>query len=131
MKLFRTYLFSSVLLFLLASAAAVLPATAQTFGKPVMKQHQTIPAGKDCSGCHKKTFAEWKSGPHGANDVQCTVCHGDVTNTVAAVPAMSTCENCHADKVKQMKTDPLMSANRKTCMTCHVTHATKPHPKAA
>ena len=129
MQSFRTYFFGSVLLVLLALAGTVQPAMAQTAGKPVMKQHQKIPAGKDCSSCHKKTFNEWKAGPHGANDVQCTTCHGDVTNTVAAVPSMSTCENCHADKVKQMKDDPLMA--KKSCMGCHLNHSTKPHPKAA
>lgn len=127
MKSFRFY--CSALLLVLAAAFAVQPATAQTAGKPVMKQHQKIAAGKDCSGCHKKTFTEWKAGPHGANDVTCTTCHGDVTNTVAAVPALSTCENCHADKVSQMKSDPAMA--KKSCMGCHVNHSTKPHPKAA
>lgn len=131
MKILRNYLFSSVVLVLLASVGAVQPAIAQTAGKAIMKQHQKLPAGKDCSSCHKKTYSEWKSGPHGANDVQCTVCHGDITNTVAAVPSLSTCENCHADKVKQMKTDSQTVANRKSCMDCHVTHALKPHPKAA
>lgn len=129
MKILRTYLFSSVLLVLLASTVAVQPVSAQTAGKAIMKQHQTLPAGKDCSSCHKKTYAEWKASPHGANDVQCTVCHGDITNTVAAVPSLSTCENCHADQVKQLKTDPQMA--KKTCMGCHLNHTTKPHPKAA
>lgn len=128
MKFSRIYLFSSVLLVLLISAA-VQPAVAQTTGKAVMKHHQTIPAGKDCSSCHKKTFTEWKASPHGANDVQCTTCHGDVTNTVAAVPSLSTCENCHADQVKQMRTDPQTA--KQTCMGCHLNHTTKPHPKAA
>jgi hypothetical protein len=129
MQSFRTYFFGSVLLVLLALAGAVQPAVAQTAGKPVMKQHQTIPAGKDCSGCHKKTFAEWKAGPHGANDVACTTCHGDVKNTVAAVPSLSTCDSCHSDKVAQMKADPMMA--KKSCMGCHLNHSTKPHPKAA
>ncbi|MGH9524956.1 MAG: hypothetical protein ACRD3E_20715, partial [Terriglobales bacterium] len=77
----------------------------------------------------KKTFAEWKAGPHGANDVTCTTCHGEINKTVAAVPSLSTCENCHADKVTQMKNDPTMA--KKTCMGCHLNHSTKPHPKAA
>lgn len=130
MKSFCVCLFSFVLLVLLASVA-VPPAVAQTKGKPLLKQHQRIPVGKDCSSCHRKTYAEWKAGPHGANDVQCTVCHGDITSTVMVTPALSTCEGCHADKVAQLKSDPFMTEKRKTCVTCHPPHALKPHQKAA
>lgn len=122
-------LFSFFLLTLVAAAIASQPATAQAT-KAVTKHHQNI-AGKTCDTCHKKTYTEWKGGPHGANDVQCTVCHGDVTTTVTATPALSTCEGCHADKVAQLKSDPFMSAKGKTCVTCHPPHALKPHPKAA
>lgn len=131
MKSLRACLFGSVLLGLLACVAAQ-PAVAQTKGKAVAKHHQKIPAGKDCSSCHKKTFAEWKGGPHGANGVECTVCHGEITaNTVLMPPALSTCEGCHADKVAQVKTDPFMTEQRKTCVTCHPPHALKPHQQAA
>lgn len=129
MKSFRTYLFISALLALFASAVAVQPAMAQTPGKAVVKKHQKIPAGKDCSSCHKKLYAEWKGGPHGANSVECTVCHGDIKDTAIATPSLSTCENCHSDKVAQLKSDPFMA--RKTCVTCHPPHMLKPHPKAA
>ena len=129
MKSIRTHWFSYVLLGLLACAA--VPAAVAQAAKPLLKHHQTIPAGKDCSSCHKMTYGEWKGGPHGANDVQCTVCHGDITQTVIATPALSTCETCHADKVAQLKTDPFMSGKKKTCVTCHPPHALKPHGTAA
>lgn len=129
MKLLRLFLFAFALLALLASAA-VQPASAQTKGKAVMKQHQRIPAGKDCSSCHKKTVEEWKASPHGQNGVECTVCHGEVTGTVAAVPSLSACESCHADKVTQVKTDPFMTEKNKTCASCHQPHTFLSHKKA-
>ena len=131
MNTFRACLFSSVLLVLFVSAAAVPPATAQTRGKSPQVRHQKIPAGRECSSCHKKTYAEWKAGPHGANEVQCTTCHGEVAGSITNKPALSVCEDCHADLVAQLKSDPFMSESRKTCVSCHPPHALKPHPKAA
>ena len=131
MNTFRAYLISSVLLVLFVSAVAVQPATAQAKGKALQVRHQKIPAGKECSSCHKKTFAEWKAGPHGANEVQCTTCHGDVAGSVAKKPALSVCEDCHAELVAQLKSDPFMSESRKTCVSCHPPHALKPHKKGA
>jgi hypothetical protein len=133
MNVFRTRLFSFVLLVLLASAVAVQPAIAQTkiappTGVPSQKKHQKLPAGKTCTDCHKKTFAEWKSGPHGANQVECSVCHGNVTESFTAKPKLSVCEGCHTDLVAQLKSDPFMKG--KTCVTCHPPHALKPHPTA-
>lgn len=127
MMSFRPRWYISALLVLLA-LAVVQPAIAQTKGTAVPKRHQRIPAGKDCSSCHKKLYAEWKAGPHGANDVQCTVCHGEITNrSVMATPSLSTCEGCHGDKVAQVKSDPFMTEKKKTCVTCHPPHALKPH----
>ena len=121
MNIFRAYLFSSVLLVLLASAAAV-PAIAQ-------KPHNRIPPGKECSDCHKGLTAEWKAGPHGVNQVDCTVCHGKVTENFAAEPRLKVCEGCHGELVAQLKADPFMKG--KTCVTCHPPHALEPHKKAA
>jgi hypothetical protein len=122
MNSFRARLFSSVLLVLLASAAAVQPAIAQ-------KPHQKIPPGKDCSDCHKGLYAEWNAGPHGVNQVTCTVCHGNVTENFTAKPRVSVCEGCHAELVAQLKSDPFMK--RKTCVACHPPHTLKPHLKVA
>jgi hypothetical protein len=132
MNTFRARLFSSVLLVLLASAAAVQPAIAQkavvNIPQPAITQkpHQTIPPGKDCSNCHKGLYAEWNAGPHGVNQVQCIVCHGNVTESFTAKPPLSVCEGCHA-QVAQLKSDPFMK--HKTCVTCHPPHALKPHQK--
>lgn len=132
MNTFRAHWFSFVLLVLLASAAAVQPASAQKRGKSPQVHHQRIPPGKDCSSCHKKTYAEWKAGPHGVNDVQCTVCHGEVTESgFTNKPSLSVCEGCHSEKVAQLKSDSFMSEKGKTCVTCHPPHALKPHPKVA
>jgi hypothetical protein len=123
MNSFRARLFSSVLLVLLVSAVAVQPAIAQ---KP---HHQKIPPGKNCSDCHKGLAAEWNAGPHGVNQVDCTVCHGNVTESFTAKPPLSVCGGCHAELVAQLKSDPFMA--RKTCVTCHPPHALKPHQKVA
>jgi hypothetical protein len=126
MKSLRPLLFSCFLLVLFASAAAVQPAIAQTKGQSPQVHHQKIPPGKECSSCHKKTFAEWKSGPHGANDVQCTTCHGEA-GSITNKPSLSVCEGCHSEQVAQLKSDPFMSEKGKTCVTCHPPHALKPH----
>ncbi len=129
MNTVRAILFSSVLLALLVLAAAVQPASAQK-RHAVQKHHQTLPAGKTCSDCHKMRFTQWKDSPHGASDVQCTVCHGEITaQSVAATPALSICDTCHAEQVAQLKSDPFMKG--KTCVTCHPPHTFMPHKKAA
>lgn len=92
MNTLRTRLFSSVLFVLVALAAAVQPAITQE-----KKPHQKIPPGKDCSSCHTKVYAEWKAGPHGKNDVQCSVCHGNVTERLTTKPSLKVCEGCHAE----------------------------------
>ncbi len=129
MNTLRAFLFGPVLLVLLALAAAVQPAIAQK-AHATQKYHQVIPAAKTCSSCHQMTYTQWKSSPHGANDVQCTVCHGEITaQSVSATPALSTCDTCHAEQVAQLKSDPFMQG--KTCATCHPPHTFMPHKKAA
>ncbi len=129
MNSFRACLFSAALLVFLALAAAVQPAVAQAaHGKQV--HHQAIPAGKTCSDCHKMTYAQWKGSLHGANGVECTVCHGEITaQSVAATPALSVCDTCHTEQVAQLNSDPFKHG--KTCVTCHSPHTFKGHPKAA
>jgi hypothetical protein len=125
----RAFLFSSALLVLFVLAAAVQPAIAQK-AHGIQEHHQTIPAGKTCSSCHQMTYAQWKGSPHGTNDVQCTVCHGEITaQSVAATPALSVCAPCHAEQVAHLKSDPFMKG--KTCVTCHPPHTFMPHKKAA
>ncbi len=129
MKAVRTFFFSSVLLVLIVIAAALQPAMAQKT-RAMQKHHQPIPAGKTCSDCHKMTYAQWKGSPHGANDVQCTACHGEITaQSVTLPPALSTCDTCHAEQVAQLKSDPFMKG--KTCVTCHPPHTFMPHKKTA
>jgi len=123
MNTLRAHLFSSVLLVLFASAAAVQPAIARKI------VHQRIPAGKDCSDCHKGLYKEFNAGPHGVNQVNCIVCHGNVTESFTQKPPVSVCEGCHAERVAQLKSDPFMKG--KTCVTCHPPHTLKPHQKVA
>ncbi len=129
MHAFRAFLFSSVFVVLLVLAAAVQPAIAQK-AQATQKHHQAIPSGKTCSDCHKMTFDQWKGSPHGASDVQCTVCHGEITaEKVAATPALNVCNTCHAEQVAQLNSDSFMKG--KTCVTCHPPHTFMPHKKAA
>ena len=128
MNRFRALLYSSALLVFLVLAAAVQPAIAQK-AHARQEHHQAIPAGKTCSSCHGMTYAQWKDSPHGANDVQCTVCHGEITaQSVATTPALSVCDTCHGEQVAQLKSDPFMKG--KTCVTCHQPHTFMPHKKA-
>lgn len=128
MKSFRARMLSPALLVCFLSAVAVQPAIAQQ-AHAVLQHHQMIPAGKTCSSCHKMTDAQWKSSPHGASGVECTMCHGDITaQTVAATPALSVCETCHAEQVAQLKSDSFKKG--KTCVSCHEPHTFLGHPKA-
>ena len=129
MNCFRTRLFSLAPLVFFVLAAAVQPAIAQK-AQATQKHHQAIPAGKTCSDCHKMTYAQWKVSPHGANGVECTVCHGEITaQSVAVPPALSVCETCHSDQVAQLKSDPFKKG--KTCVSCHQPHTFLGHPKTA
>ena len=104
MTKFRLRVFSSVLVVLLTLAVVAQPAIAQLGPQPARapesldkKAHQPIPAGKDCSSCHTKVYAEWKAGPHGKNEVQCTVCHGTVPEKMTASVSLSKCGECHSE----------------------------------
>ena len=129
MNSFRACMFGSALLVFLVLAAGVQPAMAQQ-AHAKQEHHQAIPAGKTCSSCHGMTYAQWKGSPHGAADIQCTVCHGEITaQSVAATPSLSVCETCHAQQVAQLKSDPFMKG--KTCVSCHQAHTFVEHKKAA
>ena len=128
MKSFHASLFCSTLLAFLVLAAAVRPAIAQQVQARHI-HHRLLPAGATCATCHKAVYDQWKASPHGANSVECTVCHGETTAPdFAATPALSTCETCHTDQVASLKSDPFM--NGKTCVSCHQAHVFVEHKKA-
>ncbi|MGB0063773.1 MAG: cytochrome c3 family protein [Terracidiphilus sp.] len=129
MNSFSARIFGLALLVFLVSAIAVQPAMAQQDqAKHIF--HRLIPAGDTCATCHKAVWDQWKASPHAANGVECTVCHGETTaKDFAAVPALSTCESCHADQVAQLKSDPFM--NGRTCVSCHQAHIFVEHKKPA
>ncbi|MGO8934886.1 MAG: hypothetical protein ACLPLZ_10805 [Terracidiphilus sp.] len=129
MNRFGARMFGFTLFVFLVSAIAVQPARAQQDqAKDVM--HRLIPAGDTCATCHKAIYDQWKASPHGANGVECTVCHGETTaKDFAGTPALGTCDSCHTDQVAQLKSDPFM--NGKTCVSCHQAHAFVEHKKAA
>ncbi|MGA7885551.1 MAG: hypothetical protein WCA44_07400 [Acidobacteriaceae bacterium] len=129
MKSVGARLFSSVLfVFLVLAVAVQLAIGQQDQAKHVF--HRLIPAGDTCATCHKAIYDQWKASPHSANGVECTVCHGDTTAPdFAGTPALSTCENCHADQVAQLKSDSFMKG--KTCVSCHQAHTFVEHKKAA
>lgn len=129
MNRFCAYLFGSALLAFLFLAAGVQPAISQQDGAPHVF-HRGIPAGDTCATCHKAIYDQWKAGPHGANGVECTVCHGDpATPDFAGMPAFSACDTCHSDQVAQLKVDPFLKG--KTCTTCHQAHGFTVHKTAA
>jgi hypothetical protein len=121
-------MFGFALLAFLVLAAAVQPAMAQQ-DQPTHVFHRLIPAGDTCASCHKVVYDQWKASPHAANGVECTVCHNEPTaRDFAGMPALSTCEACHADQVAQLKSDPFMKG--KTCVSCHQAHTFVEHKKA-
>ena len=129
MNSFRASLFSSALFVFLVLAAAVQPAMAQQDqAKHIV--HRLIPAGDTCATCHKVIYDQWQASPHGANGIECTVCHGETTaKDFAGTPALSTCDSCHSDQVAQLKSDPFMKGA--TCVNCHQAHTFVEHKKAA
>ena len=129
MNRFCARMFGFSLFVFLVAAIAIQPATAQQDqAKHVF--HRGIPAGDTCSTCHKAVYDQWKASPHAANNVECTVCHGEPSSPdFAGTPALSTCADCHSDQVAQVKSDPFMSG--KTCVTCHQAHIFVEHKKAA
>ena len=129
MTRFRACMFGSALLLFLFSAVAVQPAIAQQ-DQATHVFHRLIPAGDTCATCHKAIYDQWKASPHGANGVDCTVCHGETTaKDFAGAPALSACDTCHADQVAQLKSDSFMAG--KTCVSCHQAHIFVEHKKAA
>ena len=129
MNRFCPRMFRLTLLAFLVSAIALHPAVAQQEqAKHIV--HRLIPAGDTCATCHKAIYDQWKASPHGANGVECTVCHGETTaKDFAGTPGLSTCDSCHTDQVAQLKSDPFMKD--KTCVSCHQAHIFVEHKKAA
>jgi len=120
-------MFCLTLFAFLILAFAVQPSMAQQ-DQAKHIYHRLIPAGDTCATCHKAVYDQWKASPHGANGVECTVCHGETTAPdFAAVPAFSTCEACHGDQVATLKSDPFMKD--KTCVSCHQAHIFLGHKK--
>lgn len=122
-------MFGPALLLFLLPVASVQPATAQQ-DQATHIFHRLIPAGDTCATCHKVVYDQWKAGPHAANNVDCTVCHGETTaKDFTGRPALSTCDTCHTDQVAQLKSDPFMKG--KTCVSCHQAHVFVEHKTAA
>src|ERR1039458_9060183 len=83
-------MFGLTLFVFLVLAIAVQPAIAQQDQAPHV-YHRGIPAGDTCSSCHKVFYDQWKASPHGANGVECTVCHGETTSPDFAGRSSSGC----------------------------------------
>ncbi len=129
MNSFCARIFGLTLFVFLGLAVAVQPAMAQQ-DQAKHVHHRLIPAGDTCASCHKVIYDQWKASPHGANSVECTVCHGETTaQDFAGMPALSTCDTCHTEQVAQLKADPFMKG--KTCVSCHQAHTFVEHKKAA
>ena len=129
MNRFRAGMFGFTLFVFLFLAAAVQPGFAQQ-EQATHVHHRLIPAGDTCATCHKAIYDQWKASPHGANGLDCTVCHGETTATdFAGKPGLSSCETCHSDQVAQLKSDPFMKG--KTCVNCHQAHIFVEHKKPA
>ena len=129
MNRFCTRMFGLALFGFFFLAIAAQPAMAQQ-DQATHVFHRGIPAGDTCATCHKAIYDQWKASPHGANSVECTVCHGETTSPdFAGTPALSTCGTCHTDQVAQLKSDPFMKG--KTCVSCHQAHTFVEHKKAA
>jgi hypothetical protein len=119
----------TMLLLFFFGATAIRPAYAQQ-DQAMHVYHRLIPAGDTCATCHKVVYDQWKASPHGANGVECTVCHGETTaKDFAGKPALSACDSCHGDQVAQLKSDPFMKG--KTCVNCHQAHVFVEHKKTA
>ena len=127
MNRFCARMFGLTLFVFLVLALAGQPAKAQ-LDQAKHVHHRLIPAGDTCASCHKAIHDQWKASPHATNGVECTVCHGETTSQdFAGIPAISTCEGCHADQVAQLKSDPFMKD--KTCVSCHQAHTFVEHKK--
>ena len=69
-------------------------------------------SAQNCINCHKKVtpgiVSDWNLSKHAANDVDCSVCHGDQHNSaknvdLVEVPTPETCRTCHDEKVSQFE----------------------------
>lgn len=67
---------------------------------------------QECMNCHKKVtpqiVSDWKLSKHSQNDVDCSVCHGDMHKSPkdidkVQIPTPETCAVCHEDQANQFK----------------------------
>ncbi|MFC2103346.1 multiheme c-type cytochrome [Bacteroidota bacterium] len=67
---------------------------------------------QDCVDCHKDItpgiVTDWELSKHSINDVDCSVCHGDLHTSASdvdkvEVPTPETCRTCHDEKVSQFE----------------------------
>jgi hypothetical protein len=67
---------------------------------------------QECVECHKKVtpniVTDWQISTHSQNDVDCSVCHGDLHKDSydvdkVQIPTPETCADCHEEKVEQFK----------------------------
>jgi hydroxylamine dehydrogenase len=73
----------------------------------------TAPAfSQECVECHKQVspyiVSDWQLSKHSQNDVDCSVCHGDLHKdpydvAKVRIPTPETCSDCHEEKVAQFK----------------------------
>lgn len=67
-------------------------------------------AAQSCVDCHKEVtpgiVTDWELSKHSKNDVDCSVCHGDLHTSATDVekveiPTPETCRDCHQTQVEQ------------------------------
>lgn len=67
---------------------------------------------QECVNCHKQVtpniVSDWQLSKHSQNDVDCSVCHGDLHKDSydvdkVRIPTPETCAICHDEKVAQFK----------------------------
>lgn len=67
---------------------------------------------QECVTCHKKStpniVSDWELSKHSQNDVDCSVCHGDLHKDPydvdkVRIPTPDTCADCHDEQVAQFK----------------------------
>ncbi len=70
----------------------------------------TTASAQECVKCHKDVtpniVSDWQLSKHSQNEVDCSVCHGDLHKDPydvdkVQIPTPTTCANCHDEKVKQ------------------------------
>ncbi|MGB2804259.1 MAG: multiheme c-type cytochrome [Candidatus Zixiibacteriota bacterium] len=69
-------------------------------------------SAQTCVECHKKItpniVSDWQLSRHSQNDVDCSVCHGDLHKSAqdvanVQIPTPETCAMCHSARVEQFK----------------------------